>query len=475
MLLAIKPICPKSKARKDGTSIIFLQYCGAGDKKTLLNTEIAIPPRWWLKRSKNISDDLPECYGSAITLNEQLITLKRKAEDIIKYGIKTGITDLVDFVKATFCPDFDLATLGANETEEHPFIETVSTWTATVPAIRKVTTGTAPVVPANNYATDLDLYVQFEDYMKSKKKKVTPRMMNVYKNTKDLLFAFEVYRGKKITFDCFDYNFYDHFVDFLTYDYEQRRRKTVIKGLKRSSIGKTIKQLRIFLRDRIRRKIIAPIDLSDYKILDEESDAIYLTPHEINRIYQADLSEHPHLDLHRNLLVLGCLTGMRFSDFSSINPEDIKGDMLHKKQQKSDGWVVIPLRPKAYEILVNRFKGRIPKTSNPEFNRHIKTVGQLAGIRDIVKFSYKKGNQDIVVVKPKFEWITSHTCRRSFCTNEFLAGTPVELIMKISGHKSLRDFYRYIRITPEEAGIKIKEIWMEREKERAKQQVTISA
>ncbi len=34
--------------------------------------------------------------------------------------------------------------------------------------------------------------------------------------------------------------------------------------------------------------------------------------------------------------------------------------------------------------------------------------------------------------------------------------------MKISGHKSLRDFYRYIRITPEEAGQKIKEIWLNR-------------
>lgn len=32
---------------------------------------------------------------------------------------------------------------------------------------------------------------------------------------------------------------------------------------------------------------------------------------------------------------------------------------------------------------------------------------------------------------------------------EILAGTPLELIMKISGHKSLKDFYKYIRITPE--------------------------
>ncbi len=50
----------------------------------------------------------------------------------------------------------------------------------------------------------------------------------------------------------------------------------------------------------------------------------------------------------------------------------------------------------------------------------------------------------------------------SFRKNEFLAGTPVELIMKISGHKSVKDFYKYIKITPEEAGQKIKELWKSR-------------
>ncbi len=52
--------------------------------------------------------------------------------------------------------------------------------------------------------------------------------------------------------------------------------------------------------------------------------------------------------------------------------------------------------------------------------------------------------------------------RRSFCTNEFLAGTPVKLIMKISGHKNEKDFYKYIRVTAEEAAQKIKELWLER-------------
>src|ERR1022692_819504 len=212
----------------------------------------------------------------------------------------------------------------------------------------------------------------------------------------------------------------------------------------------------------MRKKIIPPINLEDFKILDEETDAIYLSWHEIIMIYQNDLSASPHLIKYRDLFVLGCLTGLRFSDFSIIKPEDIRQGMLHKKQDKSDHWVVIPLRLEANYILMNQFRENIPTVTNAEFNCHIKTIGKLSGITEAIKFSHKKGNRDIITVKPKYARITSHTCRRSFCTNEFLAGTPAELIMKISGHKSLRDFYKYIRISPEEAGQKIKELWEKR-------------
>jgi integrase len=248
----------------------------------------------------------------------------------------------------------------------------------------------------------------------------------------------------------------------LSFSYIQRRRKEVIYGLKINTIGKTVKQLRIFLRNRMKKKIIEQIDLSDFKITEEAVDAIYLTWEEISKIYKVELSRFPHLVDYRNMFVLACLSGLRFSDFSTIKQSDVRNRMLHKKQGKSDAWVVIPLRNEAQNLFNHEFKNQIPVLTNPEFNRHIKTIGRLAGINDSIEFSYKKGHKDIKVTKPKYEWITSHTCRRSFCTNEFLSGTPVELIMRISGHKSVKDFYKYIRITPEEAGNKIKELWVQR-------------
>jgi len=305
------------------------------------------------------------------------------------------------------------------------------------------------------------------DYIRTKTRKVSRGMIRIYNVVKERLLAFQKYRKKSITFDSFDFNFYEDLVNYLTYEHTQRGRKVVLRGLKRNSVGTTIKQLRIFLRDRTRRKIIPAIDLTDFNILDEEADAIYLTVAGIRALYQVDLSSHPGWRRFRDMFVLGCFTGLRFSDYSGIKPEDIRKGMLYKKQSKSDHWVVIPLRAEAHDILINRFNKQVPKTTYEELNRHIKKFGLLAGINTPIKASHKKGNQDIVTTKPKYAWITSRTCRRSFCTNEFLAGTPPELIMKISGHKSLKDFYKYIRITPEEAGKKIQEIWEKRGEMRA--------
>ncbi len=162
------------------------------------------------------------------------------------------------------------------------------------------------------------------------------------KQMKERLLAYQISSGKEISFSSLDYTFYLGFVDFLTYDYQLRRKKIPEYGLKLSTIGTSIKHLRVFVNDRVRRKIIPAIDLTDFKILDEEADAIYLTNDEIGQIYYADLSAYPYLEEYRDLFVLGCLTGLRFSDYSTLDFKDFRKGMLYKKTQKTTDWVVIP-------------------------------------------------------------------------------------------------------------------------------------
>jgi site-specific recombinase XerD len=435
----IKIICDK-RTRRDGTNPLYIQYCFSGEKRTLLNTGISVSPSYWNKKTGKVSKDHPQVN----THNKELQKQLRVVEDLIEIATEKKI-DPLPFVKKTFKPDLDHNKL-SNETS-------IAEWDRQTKNQKEKVKKT--------------FYFQLEDYMHSKERKVSPVMQRIYRNMRHHLEEFEKYRGIKITFEMLDLTFYEQLVDFLTYDYVLRRRTSSnIKGLRVNTIGKTIKELRTFLRNRIRKKIIAPIDMEGWTILEEEIDAVYLSWAEIEKIKHADLTAHPHLIRYRDDFVLGCMTGLRFSDYSTIQPQDIRDNMLYKKQQKSNHWVVIPLRAEARNILMKRFSEKHAELTNVLFNRYIKEIAKLAGLTEKIKHSYKKGNKTITEIKPKSEWVMSHTCRRSFCTNEFLAGTPVELIMKISGHKSVKDFYKYIRISPEEAGRKILQIWQEREKEK---------
>src|SRR5437870_4243142 len=121
MLLPIRPICNRKKIRRDGTSLIQIQYCYSSEKKTLLNTGIAIPPNYWVKKRLCVSDNLPPTYGNPGQLNTELKRMLRVTEDIIEEALKGKTSDSVSFLKKTFTCDFssnDLAKLKEQKTEK---------------------------------------------------------------------------------------------------------------------------------------------------------------------------------------------------------------------------------------------------------------------------------------------------------------------------------------------------------------------
>lgn len=67
------------------------------------------------------------------------------------------------------------------------------------------------------------------------------------------------------------------------------------------------------------------------------------------------------------------------------------------------------------------------------------------------------------IVRMKYEYLQTHTARRSFCSNEYLKGTDPIIIMAMSGHKSHKLFMRYIKVSNEQFADKMAKIWQERE------------
>jgi integrase len=88
-------------------------------------------------------------------------------------------------------------------------------------------------------------------------------------------------------------------------------------------------------------------------------------------------------------------------------------------------------------------------------NEYIKKVGEIAKINEMTMSSITRGGMIEKTTTEKYKLISTHTARRSFATNLFLADVPAITIMKITGHKTDKSFLRYIRISQEENANKL--------------------
>lgn len=290
----------------------------------------------------------------------------------------------------------------------------------------------------------------------SKGTPMAPKTIFQFENLKRHLENYQKGKKTKIDFDKIDLTFYNDFVEYLT---------TKLK-LAPNTIGKLITNLKVFLREAFDEGITTNNIFANRRFRSNSSlaDTIYLTPMEIKEISNLDLKTNLKLDRVRDMFIIGCYTGLRFSDIVNIKPEHINDGMIEITQVKTKEKVAIPMT-KEVERLLSKYNNSLHKISNQKFNDYLyEVVKKCEGLEvEVIKKSIQGGKQ-IVIKKPKYEFVSSHTARRSFATNEYMAkGLNVRDIMAITGHKTEKSFYKYIRQTPKENAERVKIIWKERE------------
>jgi integrase len=276
-----------------------------------------------------------------------------------------------------------------------------------------------------------------------------PNTLKQYNQTVRLLKDFETYSKKKVTFESVDLDFYTDYVEYLTFE----------KKFSPNWIGKNIKNIKLFMGEAMERELHTNISFKSkrFKALSEETESIYLNEVELETIYKHDFAKKPRLDHCRDLFMIGCWTGLRFSDFSQLklnNVVSIDGVECFKvKTQKTKDIVVIPVHPTVKEIL-NKYahteKG-LPRTiSDQKMNEYLKDAAKDAELTENVTINKTRGAMKVETTTEKYKLVTTHTARRSFATNLFLSGFPAISIMKITGHKTEKSFMKYIKISQEE-------------------------
>lgn len=397
---------------QEGTTVLYVRYNYNRAKRTLISTGYNIKPAHWDAKKKWIKRACPN-YEE---IDACLMRITSKLGEILTYAKLNGIDPTVDFV---------LLELKKNrEYELRPY--------------------------------RIDFFDVLERYIIEKTPHVSADQIKDYRTLRKHLIAFKDYSSQPITFQNLNLIFYNEFMDYLYYKVVKPNGSV---GLLTNTAGKMIRLLKAFINYQIMKGVIPLIDLKHFKVVEEESDTIYLSEKELSVIYQLDLSGDKQLEEIRDIFITGCFTGLRYSDLSTLSPEhiDFENENINLKQRKVHKAVVIPMIDYVPEIL-KKYDYNLPKIPRYIFNERIKELGKKADLRQKIEVVRRKGKEREKKVYEKWEMISSHTCRRSFCTNMYLAGFPAAELMRISGHKSPSAFMRYIKVDNMQAAKRLKEL-----------------
>lgn len=276
-------------------------------------------------------------------------------------------------------------------------------------------------------------------FIESRKIEKRFRTVQKYQTLLTHLEDFEKAKHFQITFEKIDLEFYERFTAYLIKDLQHSN----------NTIGKYISSLKTFLNWAAEKNYNTKNDFRKFKVHNEKSDIIALSEAELMKIYTHDFSDNKTLAKVRDVFCFQCFTGQRFSDIENLKRDDIKNDTWYLHTYKTKDIIEIPLSPLAKEILnkYNADEKPLPIISQQKTNDFIKDVCKTAEINDPITLVKYSGAKRIDKTQPKYDFVTTHTARRTFVTLSLEKGMRPETIMEITGHQSYKTFRKYIKIT----------------------------
>jgi integrase len=273
-----------------------------------------------------------------------------------------------------------------------------------------------------------------------------------------LLKEFEQAKSYKLTLERIDMNFYYKFTEWMFIEYKNRRGKV---GTEPNTVGKHIRTIKAFMNYMTRTGMNTNLAFQDkaFKDFNQETDIVYLTKEELEKMISHDFSYDSKLEKVRDLFIFECAVGLRYSDLQNLKPENIKEDAIDFTTIKTRDRIRIPLTSYARQILT-KYNGALPKPYGfKRMNDLLKEVGRLSGIDANEQRVKYKGSTRVELTIPKHELLTPHCARRTFITQSLERGLRPEVIMKLTGHKSYDTMKRYIKLTQDVVERELLQAW----------------
>ncbi len=296
------------------------------------------------------------------------------------------------------------------------------------------------------YIDDMETGVRTND----KGARFSPGTIKNYRGFQVQFNNFQKETGRNLDFNGITLSFYNKFVAYFNR-----------KNASPNTTGRHIKTIKVIMRASMEEGLHNNQDFTRRKFITIKTEvkSIYLTAKEVKQLHNLDLSQEPKLQLIRDVFLCGCYTGLRYSDYSRISDQYIKENEGYKAidmdTKKTGQRVVIPIRQELEEILL-RYNWNLPPTVEQTLNKEVKNIAARVGITEKVeKYTHSNGVAIAAELVNKNTLITSHTARRTALTQMYLAGMNPTDIMKISGHKTEKNFRLYLKLNEQETADKV--------------------
>ena len=216
----------------------------------------------------------------------------------------------------------------------------------------------------------------------------------------------------------------------------------VSMNYKINTVAKHVKHIKSFYNEAITRNMLTTPDdnVRRYKTKHCSYKYSFLTPDELIRLEMLSLEKKAKRLQHSlDAFLFCCYTGLRYSDFKSLNADSIvkidNAEWIIYKSVKTSVETKLPLHllfhGKALLIL-NKYRNDINSffniKTNSSVDKDLIIIKELSGIKTHISF---------------------HTARHTNATLLIYNGINITTVQKLLGHKSIKTTQHYIDILPE--------------------------
>jgi integrase len=301
------------------------------------------------------------------------------------------------------------------------------------------------------------------DYIDEKEKSVAHGTWETLRRAEKAFRAYEDATGDTITLDNFTTpdrarETVENLSEWLRTEYILRPSNgTTVVGWSANTLSRGLGHLATIIKWAAKREnIYVHTDRSVFSGLKsrvEKKDSISLSAADVDKLENVSIPEGTLRDQVRDMFVLACYHGQRFSDWRSIKPELYERDMQTIPQQKTKGHATIVHTPAVRRILAKYAANGLPSfvfdsvNGNVIANRYIKEVAELAGlVRPVQSIDERTG---LPTERRLCELVTTHTGRRTAVTMLRNSGVPDHIIIKATGHSDVSMLRTYTRVSSE--------------------------